>query len=1558
MFFKASVKARMNTAATGDSQASSRYDSIFTNFHNFDTTTANNNNNNLDREPVRLIHNNNNNNNDSNLALLDLVQFFTNNSSTSRNISSTEKRSTNQTLTEKREHLNQLLRQLNQFQPTPVEFSTEQSALTTPPPADPLPMSTKKSSTPTDNFEMNQRDRYSSYFPEYGDDNEENIPIDLKAVLSKEFASYNLSAFYDPYNTDTKVEMRNDAVEENVKNEVDQMSNDSNPQYSDEMYEDDNSEMRQKQSDILSNDEQRLALPLVGINTASKISQLDPAKLQENADTINIVVSPTFGVENGEIGGGDISIFPQSEMSRLRSNITDLTGLDVDRLVEEVSAVVGKIDAPLRVEEQHTQITRHEGLPPKYKYTETSAQVLPSDDPQDPFIKVLSKKVQDGEIKGELGDLIGGGPTSRVESGASSDDVRVNVTTKTNIVNIFTFNIFLANDTGKNFSINRVSPFKTKIETTATVDAGPAQNTVSVYKYEADEEGKIGKKKQDGRTTPELEKWLKILLKHQVSGKRGEGSLLQEAILKDASLLQIPGAGGFDDRNRPFYRKVDEKEVVETTTPKTEVVTFSSTKSTTTASNNIGPLGFTVSQTTTPEPSAMSIDGMIKFVESMGIGAIPTIFAGAIATYPFWMPLLAGGRKRRRKRESSSKVDIPENWLAYLLGTRFGQNAKMSKMKTTTTTTTTMSTMQEPFLTTTLFADSTVEGIETGRTLSKDFFPTTTVTTVKQQGFNSVHISKMRIPGSPILPRPTSAGTTLPTPPTPSSRPLSKTHSLMDKWAEMFNSKKEKSNSSSTTKRTATTPLFTTSRPLSLSDLTLETDSNEVTLPTNWKPSLHPYMAQLKEKEEGSIKDEESSSTRPLIIGSDVAVSSSTITEINFEPGKNAPLYTGVKSTDVPPNVWLTAQDIITGLGQTDFDNQTESIPGLEIKFDDNEEDSQIKPHKFVSLDGNEETQIDLVVLKKPENSSESTTFDSIPIVIPGLPIPTKSQWKRRPTVSSFKRQPSPSKLFIQSFLKSYNKTEEPLKPATLSSFTQQQMKLAEEKRMKNETFTKKVEQTSEPPKYIVKPVNLATIDKFKNYLITKDNAKKETLVPKEVIVNSHSIQTHLTPEVANSIIRNQIAETFTLPTEEITTTATTTTASKTTDNNDLFETHKNKYPFGSDIPTDIDPSDVLKLAYGGSFNVFGSDDDQERAIDRLIQQLEREYNNSLNNNNNNNNNNSETKRASSLSSDIETGGKSAQIKKQELHQEDHAFTTSKWVYLSGADKPPTPSAIPTGLTPTASNDEILDLIKNMEREVTKKNQTFSASIFDDVTETKDDDSMLQNTDDVTVPNESVELQHFMEESVTERNEPEIIYLNDETIKQFMDEMSEQNDPLKESEKEAESDQIDESLENTIEQFLSIDYGSYAENTPPVTTSLIPLETTAATTTTSDVKDQDSITEDTNETPPFPLGPLFVRVGSDATSTTTTTTEAPTTTTSAPTAVEIFAKVISQSAAPLAGLSAASLAYGAAAMLPLWLPLALGKKRRKRRDFDMKKGSADDVLLRRLLLSEQESVKY
>jgi hypothetical protein len=70
------------------------------------------------------------------------------------------------------------------------------------------------------------------------------------------------------------------------------------------------------------------------------------------------------------------------------------------------------------------------------------------------------------------------------------------------------------------------------------------------------------------------------------------------------------------------------------------------------------------------------------------------------------------------------------------------------------------------------------------------------------------------------------------------------------------------------------------------------------------------------------------------------------------------------------------------------------------------------------------------------------------------------------------------------------------------------------------------------------------------------------------------------------------------------------------------------------------------------------------------------------------------------------------------------------------------------------------------------------------------------------------------------------------------------------------------------------------------------------------------------------------------TSTTTTTTQKPTTTTDgSPSGV--ITRLLSEAAAPIAGLSAATLAYSAAAMLPVWLPLALGGRKKRSEPLDL-----------------------
>jgi len=70
------------------------------------------------------------------------------------------------------------------------------------------------------------------------------------------------------------------------------------------------------------------------------------------------------------------------------------------------------------------------------------------------------------------------------------------------------------------------------------------------------------------------------------------------------------------------------------------------------------------------------------------------------------------------------------------------------------------------------------------------------------------------------------------------------------------------------------------------------------------------------------------------------------------------------------------------------------------------------------------------------------------------------------------------------------------------------------------------------------------------------------------------------------------------------------------------------------------------------------------------------------------------------------------------------------------------------------------------------------------------------------------------------------------------------------------------------------------------------------------------------------------------TTTTTTTTQKPTTTTDgSPSGV--ITRLLSEAAAPIAGLSAATLAYSAAAMLPVWLPLALGGRKKRSDPLDL-----------------------
>ena len=423
--------------------------------------------------------------------------------------------------------------------------------------------------------------------------------------------------------------------------------------------------------DHLLSDEERLKIPLIGNPKA------DPSQLPLNEDALNLLVKD---------GSPGVAIYPMSEQKKVKENITALTGLDFDELIQNVSDSVGKVEFPIKVEEHHTQVTEEAGKRPYYKYTETIADVDPNHvNSRDPHVNIVSKRMEEGDLLSTepkqkyrwsgpnpgitaTGQVVSDpirnfAPTleqiAQSASGQNNDDVKVNVTTKTNIVNVFTFNIYVNNGTsgGQDYQLVKDQPFRSSIETTAEIDA-PTPNSeptksFSLYQYDASgTSSDMAKEEKKAEEGAELEKWLKILLNHQAYG---DGSnIVAEAVLKDSSLQQIP------EPSNSLYRMVDEvPSPISSSTPP-----------------SIGMLGYKTDSNGELINPGLSTNGNSKIesktdktlMETLTGSPIPTIIAGIAAISPFF---LAGGKKRRRRKRDVTSVEIPDQWLSYLLGTRY-----------------------------------------------------------------------------------------------------------------------------------------------------------------------------------------------------------------------------------------------------------------------------------------------------------------------------------------------------------------------------------------------------------------------------------------------------------------------------------------------------------------------------------------------------------------------------------------------------------------------------------------------------------------------------------------------------------------------------------------------------------------------------------------------------------------------------------------------------------------------------------------------------------------------
>ena len=428
-------------------------------------------------------------------------------------------------------------------------------------------------------------------------------------------------------------------------------------------------------------DEERLKIPLVGNPNIA-----DPSQIPVNENSLNILIKQQHQqghhTNNNNYNSG-VSIYPMSEQDKVKDNLTALTGINFDDLIKDVSESVGKVELPIKVEEHHTQVTEEVGKRPYYKYTETIADVIPNaDNPRNPQVEIVSKRFQEGDLlttnpktstyrwdssniphpgiteDGQL--MIDAAPirnfaptlTKIAQSAASAegsdDNVKVNVTTKTNIVNVFTFNIFvnnrtnldaIASNSGSSYHLKKDKPFKSSIQTTANIhstdQAGQPTNSFSLFQYDASSGGHSNNADQNKDSSAaadvgnyqggeDLEKWLKILLNHQAYG---DGSnIVAEAVLKDASLHQIPEPRTASDNLD--YRRIEQEQ--------SQLQAGGST------ANTIGPLGYKTDFNgdiinNNPESRQTIVKENTQpktLMETLTGSPIPTILAGLAAISP------------------------------------------------------------------------------------------------------------------------------------------------------------------------------------------------------------------------------------------------------------------------------------------------------------------------------------------------------------------------------------------------------------------------------------------------------------------------------------------------------------------------------------------------------------------------------------------------------------------------------------------------------------------------------------------------------------------------------------------------------------------------------------------------------------------------------------------------------------------------------------------------------------------------------------------------------------
>ena len=460
-------------------------------------------------------------------------------------------------------------------------------------------------------------------------------------------------------------------------------------------------------------------------------------KLQQQSDqlpeseTLNIILTP------GHKNQPNIAILPTADLPQISSDISKDIGVDIEAILNSLAGSAAMIkNRPMIVEENHTQLIKQPGQPTTMKVKETMSEIL--GDSSNPKINVLKNKEEQNSfhdleslIRQVTGETVQELPQDIPKGSLDlNEQLKLNVSTRTNIVNIFAFNIYPSQGglPHHNYQVNEFSNVGTSIQTHANVLFQPPGEAPTQIESQYDFQSKPTS--QPAKKANMIDKILGAVLLSQLEGggsdrviaALGQSPEMMSLLIKDSQPTPAPAPAimsglypqGVDNLSEyspgPYGTIARNKELEKLILAMTQAEQQSSqSQSMTNIMNDmpdyaklllkknpqqlrqrsdgpLGPLGFSVNSGN-DESSSSSNNNVVKstkpedILQSMGGGAAAALMAGAVVTVPYWMPLLAG---RRRKREAvrlsrDSDPDISRDWLALLTGSKYTSSDNLEK---------------------------------------------------------------------------------------------------------------------------------------------------------------------------------------------------------------------------------------------------------------------------------------------------------------------------------------------------------------------------------------------------------------------------------------------------------------------------------------------------------------------------------------------------------------------------------------------------------------------------------------------------------------------------------------------------------------------------------------------------------------------------------------------------------------------------------------------------------------------------------------------------------------